>query len=162
MTQGISTPPFTGFLTQQPSGRLYLNSNQSNINSGVPTKVLLDTIDPYFTDAIEDVPNNKIPPGVAGFYIFTAAVCWESILDQKRYDLAVILNPGAVGVGLHEFCNSGTGLGTAGHNFNKITDVIYLTALQSLELQVNHTDGTNNPAIIAGRWRSFLTVQRVR
>jgi len=147
---------------QTPSGRLYLAGNQNNINHSVETLVLLDTVDPLFTDGIEDVVNHKITPGVAGWYYYSASVCWETVLDQKRYDMMVLRNAGDICIGRDSYTNSGSGLGTAGQGFNKVSDIIYLTAIQFLELWVNHEDLTNNPDIIGGITRAFLTVQRVR
>jgi hypothetical protein len=113
MGQFITTPP-PAQLTQQPSGRIYLNGNQNNINNGVSTKVLLNTVDPLFTDGIEDVVNHRITPGVAGWYFFSASVCWEVVLDQKRYSMTVVRVPGLPGINLDQYTNSGTGLGTGG------------------------------------------------
>ena len=163
MGQKIGGIPPLHLVTQAPNGRIYLNNQQLNIPNSAQTTILLDTVDPLFTDGIEDTVNHKITPGIAGWYLYTASICWNSVIDQKRYDLEV-LRTGAIGVGADSFCASG-GIGVPDGNFNnyrKVTDVIYLTAAQSLYLVAYHVDGTNNPDIKPGKTLTFLTVQRVR
>ena len=160
--QFISNPPLTmPPPTQAPSGRIYRATPQNNINTGVQTTILLDTIDPLFTDGIEDVINHRILPGVAGWYLFFASMCWESVVDQMRYGLEVLLHPSATGIGIDHSCASGTG-GTAKQEFRKVSDVIYLTAVQGIYMQAHHVDGSNLPDVVGGRYYTFLTVQRVR
>jgi len=161
MGQRISAPP-SRFPTQAPNGKLYSANNQDIPDGGAPVLVNLNTIHADFTDGIEDIVNHKITPGVLGWYLVTASICWESATADTRYDLSLTLNPG----GIHRLFNSQvcvlTG-GTNAHFFMKVTDVIKITDVSRFfELNVVNNHVSDHATLINGHDKTYMTVQRVR
>lgn len=163
MGQWITNPPLAvPPPTQQPSGKLFSANNQDIPDGGAPVLVNLNTIQSDFTDGIEDTVNHIITPGVLGWYLVTASVCWESATIDTRYDLSLTLNPG----GNHRLFNSQVcsyTAGSGGHFFMKVTDIIKITnIIQYFKLNVVNNHISDHATLINGHDFTFMTVQRVR
>ncbi|MBE3087678.1 MAG: hypothetical protein IMZ71_00955 [Chloroflexi bacterium] len=124
------------------------------------TLVLLDAIPDYhFTDGIEDAANNRIKPGVAGFYAITGQVTFSNTLANKRYAVYLI--------------NSAYPLAYACKNYvhacldSEITGrcclpCIYLSAQDYVTLWAVSMQGDNTCSVEGSEEKTFLAVQRVR
>lgn len=162
MGQFITTPPAAAGFIPEPSGRMYLQGLQDNINNGVATRVLLNAIDATFTDGIEDVVNHWILPGVAGLYAFHAGLFWDTTLDDKAYDLTVHAGTtGAENILVRARiagCTAITGLEVS----LNISGLVWMSNLDHIYICGNHNDGTNNPDFVSTSPKTFLALQRVR
>jgi len=146
---------------QTPSGRMYPVGYQHNILKNTETLILLDTIDPLFTDGIEDVVNHWIKPAVAGYYLFSASATWEVGIDAKHYKLLVYAGPIPKVIAIDHKGFSGAGGGCTVLTCH-CSDITKLIATQYIYMTVEHFDGTNNPDIMPGPVQTYLSVQRVR
>jgi len=142
---------------QTPNGRIWLGLVMEDILDMNSIQILFDTVSVNFTDGIEDVANHLIKPAVAGYYEFHASLYLQNVKDATRYDLHVCRSPGDVVIA--------EDMKVAGSNANmtlNVSDVCYLTALQSLDVHIYHYDATHSLHIGQVESGSFLTVQRVR
>lgn len=161
MGQFITTPPLA--VPNQPRGKLSLSANQSIAFGGGAVILQLNKIGANFSDGIEDTVNYRILPGVAGWYLFTASIIWESGQANTKYDL--IVTKSGINCGNNEQVCVLTG-GTGAHFTEKITDVIYLTAVNWLDLRCANYHGSINATALYGgspsaEFHTFLTVQRI-
>lgn len=150
--KGIGSPP----AILKPTGRLYLNTEQSNIPTGTQTLVNLDTIDSDFTDGIEDTVNHKITPGVAGFYLIVASVYWSVTVSGKDY-YAYIKRSGSYTAAFAKSQADHTG-----EVSNVVATIDYLSDSDYIELTVGHNAGVDTPDIKAGLQYTSLALQRLR
>ncbi len=137
-----------------PSGRLHRTGTQSDIAQSTLTKVLLATISTGFTDAIEDTGNNRILPGVAGYYMVFGSVHWINTADAKTYTSMIYLNGANIRQNLEH-------TGTADSIVTRVSGLVKLTNTDYLELWAYTNDG-GLPDIQAGSVDTFLSLHRVR
>jgi len=145
---------------QTPSGRIYLETTQEDIADGLFVKILFDSISAGFTDGIEDLVNHRIFPAVAGWYQVNAYLELETLIDTKKY--SIHLTRSGILVAHGEYMSPVTGASSAYHISLGISDVVKLTALQYLEVGINHNDATESVHVLGEETGSFLSVQRVR
>ena len=145
--------------TQQPSGRMFRNGNQAGIaGGGIYQQILLNAISPNFIDGIEDVVNAWILPGVTGWYQVNASIKIDHPnTADVQYSLHVLRNPGGNLIFQDFKCPCTTAYN---HSLN-ISDIVYLTNLQYLEMGLAHNAAA--PETVIGQSTcTFLSVQRVR
>ncbi len=154
----ISTPP-SRFPTQAPNGKMYLTANQQNLVHGGYRKILLNAIHADFVDAIENTLNNRITPGVAGFYYVGASITWESCPVNFSYKMAVLKYPGADAVVFGSNV-SVREAGVEGQFCICSSDIVYFALNDYVELHANNGSLTDTADVLA--YATHLTVQRVR
>jgi hypothetical protein len=141
---------------QRPSGKLKLSADQLNLLNGNATKIALDTIPVGYTDAIEDTVNNRITPGIAGYYCLVGQIEFKSVVVDKAYKVEIRLSGNIVS----EF------IAHASHAF-PITALSclpchILTAVNYVELWATSYSGDNTVDIGSSVLETYLAVQRVR
>lgn len=145
-TQIIRAPAF-----QRPSGKM-IGPAQSSLATGNLIKMLINTIPAHYTDGIEDALNNRIIPGIAGFYNITANIIYEDPVADTRYTAVTYVTGVQVDANIqhasHEnyltcHCN------LASH---------WLSAVDVVELYAQHFSGGASVNVTS----SNLCVQRVR
>jgi len=137
-----------------PGGELYLNTDQDNLVSGVPTKVELDTVNGEWTDGIEDTGNHRILPGVAGRYLVIGQVMFTNVIAGKKYE-ANVQRSGAQRITGYKYSSLTENLTI------RISSVLILTAIQYLELWAVSNADVDTVDIKSGMSYTHLTVQRV-
>lgn len=142
----------------RPSGELGLGTNQLNIVSGTPTTVLIDTIAAGFADGIEDTGNNRITPGVPGWYLIVGRIRWSSVPAATNL-VAMVRRNGSTVVVQNQNENSvgGSGLPVQCSKVIKVAQVSDYFELRGLQ-----NSGVNTPDIDGQEEETFLAVQRVR
>jgi len=138
-----------------PSGCLTITAIQQNIPDDTPTLVNFDSIVTGFTDGIEDVDAKKITPAVAGLYIVTAAITYNTKVDAKPFELrlkksgAEVKKDSKISADLNYLTCS-------------ISLPLWLTAANYLQVYAWQWTGLSTIDIIAGLQYSHFAVQRVR
>lgn len=148
----ITRPP----CWEQPSGKLYLNTNQLDLVNNIWTVVELNSLTAGFTDGIEDPTNHRITPGVAGFYDVKGQMWFMNVIADKRYLVKILKNAatnvvtGCLQASIAEYLC----VACAAH--------VYLSATDYLELMAQSRAGVDTVDILAGVEFTHLSVQRVR
>lgn len=146
-------------IPNRPHGCLFLGTTQLNFASGAWTKILLDTIAANCVDGIEDTANNRITPGVAGWYEISASLYVSAgMVDTVSYLMSLYKNgAGGTQIGLGSIQASGT----AEHTIVIPRRRYLLTATDYLELFLYHGSAATVDAA-ANQAGSWLDVARVR
>jgi len=153
MKSGIIQPP----AFQRPNGYLYLDAFQNNIVNTTATKVALNVIHALFTDGIENIATYRITPGRPGFYQVNAQAVFINLIADKAYGIEVRLNSMTPIISTMKHASFVYQLDV------NVSCVVYLTAIQWLDLWVWHNAGVDTVDIAGTDQRiTFLNVQRVR
>ena len=152
--KGISSPPVK--LTNSPSGKLYLNSDQENVTKLSPELVHIDTIGTDFTDAIEDTGNSKITPGEAGLYLIVAHLNWKDVEADKSYCVYIDVSGSFISESYMNSAFVGSNLG------NYACALVWLSAIDYIEMYAWHNGAGSTVDIRAGEDETYLFVQRMR
>lgn len=150
------TPPAVDITTNhKPSGGLYLTGSQDNIQTIAPEKVLLATVSPDFADGIEDTANNRITPGVAGWYWVIAQLVMNSTVADSVYSAMIK--------------KSGTEVKTGPAQASKVGQVTILlmgllkfSITDYVELWVDNRGGAGTEDVAGTDKYTYLVVQRIR
>ena len=152
-TQIIRPPTF-----QKPNGYIFSSVTQ-NVNNLAWTKVAFDSIAPNFVDGIEDLANERILPGVAGFYYVSGNVQIKDtdVVPDSSFYTSIYVS-GVPGLrtmkhsSLADFLHVG------------ISNVIYLTNTDFVEVYFQQCTGMSIliSSAIGTKADTFLTIQRVR
>ena len=141
---------------QKPSGKLYLSVSQLNLVNNTLTLVELNSIYTGFTDGIEDTTLHRITPGCAGFYFINGQATFMNVVAAKNYEAAIRVS----GVSWVSFCYGWAGGGTL---FSvPVSSLVKLSATDYIELWVRSQSGDNTVDLSGVRYRTYLSVQRVR
>jgi hypothetical protein len=131
--------------------RAYLNGAQ-NTTSGATTKVLLDT-ENYDTGSDFDTDNSRFVAPKTGYYQVNASIRYNDLADGSESRVLIYVN-GAV------YSGSVTYLGvTNGDPSSSLSDLVYITAGQYIELYAVQNSGTE--ALTTGTANNFMTVHFV-
>jgi hypothetical protein len=137
------------------AGRIYLNTQQSNLTSGSATKVLLDA--ESFDTGSEGDPdtNNQVDITDTGTYIVAAMLGWTNTVAGKSYRVQIYVNGAAV---LRSQMQTATGTG----DFEMpISGVVSITAGQKIELYANSMDDASTSDVAAGVTQTYLSWGRI-
>ena len=156
--QRITSPPASadGYVPE-PSGFLYLVSDQLNLVNGVFTKILLNGIGAGYTDGIENVVTHRICPGIAGYYSISACVYFQNAVASKNYTAALVDGGGFLQIS-YSIVHSNS---IVNNELTARLTVLKKMAVDSwVELWAKSESGDNNVDVKSGY--SWMSVQRVR
>lgn len=137
-----------------PRAKMYLNAAQTNLVKATWTKVLLET-DEYDSDTITDTVNNRITPGVAGYYLIIGNLTWSGgFAAAERLSAAIYMNGTAIAT------NQGNAGGTT-YQTNHVSTVIYMDSNDYVELYGRAGTAGNTADIDAGAPNTYLIVHRM-
>jgi len=130
--------------------RAYLDGNQNNIPTSTHTKVLLNTAS---YDPSSMFANSKFTIQVAGYYLVTAALVYESlsVIANKRY-LVMIWKNGAVTSSAN---NQAAYVDSVGAT---VLDVLSCAVDDYIELYTWHNAGVNTPDVQGVDGLTFMSV----
>ena len=134
-----------------PKARAYLSGTQSNLVSGIWTKVLLDTED---YDVGGDFASNKFTAPVSGYYLVVGGVTFTEVVGLKRYGVAIWKNGAQITV-----ANPHSALDTT---FGaSLSTIIHLDATNYVELYALSLAGVDTVDIISGSTQTFMAVHLI-
>ncbi len=130
--------------------RAYLGTDQDNLVDTVYTAVQLDTED-YDSGGNFNVGTYKFTCPVAGFYLVIGQVMFHELVADASY-YAVIKAKGVYTTitRVHSSFNSWLAV--------RVTDILYLTAAQTIELFARQDSGGNLVDVTAGTNYTYLAV----
>jgi hypothetical protein len=153
MGQNLALPP----AFQRPNGSLYLNANQVGIVAAGWRNVLLDTVDAYFTDGIENAVGNDIRPITPGFYIISGNASFINTQANMKHEVMIqdVLAPAWTKVRADNMSKNTSCV-------VQFSEVVWLKANSRVTMYVQHDAGVNIDLQGVQPWYTHLTVQRVR
>lgn len=138
-----------------PSGGLYLNGAQNNVSNVGLVKVTLDMVSADFTDGIEDTANNKITPGVAGWYLIAAQVVFSNTVVDKKYSAFLKVS------GSSKRMNYVQASQIAQLSL-PLMALLKLSNTDYIDLWVDNRDGDGAEDLLTSQKYTYLFVQKVR
>ncbi len=138
-------------LSSSVKARAYLAANQADISDDTWTKVTLDTETYDIGNDFDNVTNYRFAAPVAGYYQVNALLTWTNIVADKQYLVAIYLN-GTEVASQHSQSSHTSSIG------GSISDVIYLTAAQYLELYAYTDAGVGTTDLLGGSTVTFMSV----
>ena len=138
--------------TQRARG--YRNGSQDNLTNNLWTKVELNA-ETYDNGGIFDsVTNYRCTPGVAGYYVITGKVNFLNTIATKRYDVAIYVSGAGV-----TYDSGQTSL--ADYLGVYVSDIVYLTDVNYVELYARSMSGGNTVDINGGTGDTYLCLHRI-
>ena len=77
--------------SREPYARIFSTAAQDNLTDVTWTKIVLDT-DTFDFSTITDLSNNKITPGVAGYYVVIGQITYANVIAEKTYAAQIYKN----------------------------------------------------------------------
>ena len=138
-----------------PRAKMYLGTPQTNLTANAWTKIRINT-DEYDSNSITDTSNNRITPGVAGYYLLIGNVIWQTgFVSGNRMSSKLVKN-GTTNIAITQGYASGTS-----YYSNLISTVTYLTTTDYIEMQGRPGTSGNTADIQAGEAATYLVVHRL-
>lgn len=154
MTNKTLTNPTINFtdktITTNVKCRAYLGTAQNNFSANTNVAITLQT-ENYDVGGDFNTGTYRFVAPVDGYYLVTACVGFSTIADQKSYQ--AILNYNGSDGAYHMVSSSGTGSLRL-----PVSDVVYLTAGQYVELQGRTNDTSGAVDFIATSTSTFMAV----
>ena len=132
--------------------RAYNNAGQTISNSSW-TKLVLDTEEFDGLDEFDPVTLYRFTAKVAGYYIVSGAVTWDSTVADKTYKAAIAKNGSSVALSILQ-------ASIIGILSNFMSTVVYLDVGDYLEINVFQDSG-GNEGITNSKSGTFLSVHRL-
>lgn len=136
-----------------PRCRAYLSGHHSLATS--TTWAVALNAETHDSDSIHSttVNNNRITPGVAGYYLVIANIAYNTTIDNKRYMCAIRVN--GADVAISEVAGS-----TNKNVVANVSDITYLSSTDYVDMTAWHDSGVNKN-VVGTSVRTFLTVHRI-
>lgn len=136
-------------LHMHPKAKAYSTDDSQVIGNSSATKVIM-TQEVYDVGSDYDTTNSRFVAPVTGYYLATGQTYWLSPSGEQHW-IALYVNGAAVA---KQFFGGITSSSTS----STVTDVIYLTAAQYVELYVYQASGGNENIDKGDVTNTFLTV----
>jgi len=120
--------------------RVYKGSSQA-INNATETLVTFSD-ESYDVGNDFDLTNNKFVVPTTGYYLIAAKLAWRTVIDGKVYEMRIKKGDTII---LYDKVVPGAGGEIL--IYNKVADIVYLSAGDEIKMYAYHNDGTNNPTI---------------
>lgn len=129
---------------------VYLGTSQTDITSGVITKVQLDT-EIYDPNSRFDTSNYKFVVVKEGYYMINTKVTWSASVVDKKYTSFIYKN-GVADTRSIQHSSRVDNLDILNVN------ILYLDKNDYVELFTLHNEGVNTPDILAGKNNTYMQV----
>ena len=141
---------------QRPSGKMYLNVLQQNLEHGAVTLVLLDTIPANYVDGIENTGTHRITPGIPGYYSIVGQITFSQPTVNTSYQCTIKVS------GVSVVMDTKHSSQAYDLTVKCVLPCHYLSEIDFVELYATSRSGDNTVDILNSEVQTFLSVQRVR
>lgn len=130
--------------------RAYLSGAQTNVADSTDTKVLLDA-ENYDIGSNFDTTNKRYVVPTTGYYLVSASVGWANTIADKTFQAIIVVN------------GSGTAFSMCHSSFANslripISDIVYATAGQYIELYCRQNGGAATPDLISASSSTYMAI----
>jgi len=154
LTNKTLTNPVVNFTDTAPSinvkCRAYLGTDQLNLTDLAYTKVNLDT-ENYDVGSDFDTTNKRFIAPVSGYYQVNSGIYFYGITVDKRVQTHIYVNGASYASGM---VTNGSLPGI----ICNVSDIVYCTAGQYIELYARAITGDNTTDLVAGANSTFMSV----
>jgi len=133
----------TNIPSHKYKARVSLSATQENLVDGVYTKITFDTETYDPNSNFDAVTNNRYTVPVTGYYQVNGNIVFTNIVADKLYTAAIYADGAAVAIGFNT-------ASTVGSEVANVSDVVYLTSGQVVELYARSSAGVNTVDVLGG------------